>query len=78
MLILLFRLLLPLTWAEGCATVKYRDPILKLLQKLGSNYHMDRPSLLRIIGVDWADLGAIFPAQWETYARREGLYFPVY
>ncbi|ORX39727.1 hypothetical protein BD324DRAFT_229847 [Kockovaella imperatae] len=71
-------MLLPLTWADGSVTPRQRELIMRLLNTLEANYHLDHESLWRITHIDWSAVEGFAPARWEEELRQMKIYFPIY
>jgi hypothetical protein len=71
-------MLMPLSWAAGCALGDNYDKAVRLLLTLRDKYHLEHDLLHRMIHFDWREFEGVEFDGWEVFLKERGLYVPIF
>ena len=73
-----FRMLMPLTWAAGCALGESSEKAVRLLLLLDDRYHLEPDLLQRFMTFDWREFEGVEFDGWEVFLKERLLYVPMF
>lgn len=72
------RMLMPLSWASGCAIGENYDRATRMLHMLKDRYHLEHDLLHRLIDFDWRTFEGVEFDGWELFLKERGMYVPIF